>query len=103
MTDYIFKSSWQYLGFIKNGNIFSWNGQYLGWIESGYVWDVSGQFKGEIKEINGHSYILRNMYVLPPLPKTPKGHASDEPLPAVPPQMNITPISSPEIGWVDGF
>ena len=101
MNNFIFKSTGQYLGFIDNENIFSWDGQYLGWIEGGYVWDASGQFRGEVKKIDSVSYILKNMYALPPLPKAPKLN----PLPVVPiptPQVFISAINL-EIGWMDGF
>lgn len=101
MKDFIFKISGQYFGFIDNGNIFTWNGRYVGWLDGGYAWDVSGQFRGEIKKMNGHTYILRNKYALPPLPKEPKSNPL--PIVSVPvPQSPISPIS-PEIGWVDGF
>jgi len=101
MAKYIFKSSGQYFGFIDRGNIFSWNGQYLGWIEGGYVWDIAGQFRGEVKVISGHTYIVKNMYALPPLPKIPQ----QNPLPVISvpaPQSNIPAIAL-DIGCVDGF
>jgi hypothetical protein len=101
MTNYFFKSYGQYLGFIDGENIFSWNGLYLGWIENSYVWDTLGQFRGEVKKIDNHLYILKNVYALPPLPKMPKLN----PLPVIStpaPQANIPPISL-DIGWVDGF
>jgi hypothetical protein len=101
MTGYIFRLSGQYFGFIDSGNVFSWNGRYLGWLESNYVWDASGQFRGELKTISGHLYVVKNMYVLPPLPKAPK----QNPLPVtpiMPPQANVPPVTL-ELGWVDGF
>ena len=101
MPDYIYKSSGQYLGFMDGGNIFSWDGKFLGWVEGGYVWDVSGQFKGQIKQIDGHYYVLKNMYALPPLPKMPKIN----PLPVISipaPQPIIAPITL-DIGWTDGL
>ena len=101
MPEYIFKSSGQYFGFMDNGNIFSWDGQYLGWREGGYIWDVSGQFRGEVKKIDGHCYILKNMYALPPLPKEPKLNAL--PVISIPAPQPSIPQITPEIGWVDGF
>ena len=103
MTNYIFKSSGQYFGFVDkdNGNIFSWDGQYLGWVDGNYVWDTAGQFRGEIKEIAGHFYILKNMYVLPPLPKSPK--LNPLPIISAPTPQSVIPPITLDIGWVDGF
>src|SRR5713226_8588006 len=101
MQDHIYRSSGQYLGFMDSGKIFSWDGKFLGWVEGAYVWDVSGQFKGEIKKINGHYYILKNMYALPPLPKVPK--LNPLPVSSIPaPQSTIAPITL-DIGWIDGL
>lgn len=98
---YFFRSSGQYLGFIIDTTIFSWNGQYLGWIEDEYVWDKQGQFTGELKEIDNHFYILKNSYALPPIPKAPRlNPLSVISVPA--PQANIPPITL-KIGWKDGF
>mgnify|MGYP001559157759 CR=1 FL=1 len=97
---YIYKSIGQYLGFIMGGNLFSRDGIYLGWIEEGYVWDSHGQFKGELKDINDNSYILKNMFAVPPIPKIPK---QTPPLPSLPaPKANIPPIIPPT-GYKDGF
>jgi hypothetical protein len=101
MDEYIFKSSGQYLGFIKNLNVYTWEGKYLGWIENNFVWDPNGQFKGKIMKLNEHNYILKNIYELPPLPKVPKLN----PLPIIKiptPLPNIDPINL-EIGLIDSF
>lgn len=100
MEKFIYKSSGQYFGFLERDNVFSWDGKYLGWVDEDFVWDNLGQFRGELKKIKGKLYILKNMYALPPLPKTRK-----HPIPSVEvptPQAQIDPISI-DIGWTDGF
>jgi|TARA_Y100000310_G_scaffold30045_1_gene28577 hypothetical protein len=100
MTDYIFRSNGNYLGFISNGNLFSRDGEYLGWIENDIVWDSRGNFRGKVTEINNKKYILRNTFVIPPIPKAPKAPPVP-PVPPVPP-ANLTPINPP-IGSKDSF
>ncbi len=102
MTDFIFKSTGIYLGFIlEDGYIFSRDGIYLGWTEeNNYVWDSNGQFRGIIEKINGNNYILRNTYTVPPVPRSPR---VAPPSPSVPsPLANISPIALP-IGYKDAF
>jgi hypothetical protein len=86
---------------MDGGNNFSWDGKSLAWKEGGYVWDVSGQFKGEIKQINGHYYVLKNMYALPPLPKMPK--LNPLPVISIPAPQPIVPPIVLDIGWTDGL
>lgn len=94
---YIFRSNGQYLGFIQNGYLFSRDGIYLGWVEDNHVWDANGQYRGFIKDSR---YILRNLYIVPPVSRAPKA------LPAIPalpvPTANIVAINLP-IGYVDAF
>lgn len=96
--NYIFKSNGQYLGFIYNGYLFSRDGIYLGWTEGKFVWDSAGQFRGILT--NDNRYILKNLYTIPPISRTPRPLPAIPPLPA--PQANIAPILLP-IGAVDAF
>lgn len=102
MNTNIFKSNGIYLGFLRDDNyLFSRDGLYLGWIESGYAWDISGQFRGQLTKIGQNNYVLKNMYAVPPLPKTPKPFPP--PLTSIfDPQSNIPPIVLP-FGLTDGF
>ncbi len=100
MSEYVFRSNGTYLGFISNGSLFSRDGEYLGWVEGKFVWDSSGQFRGEIKEINNNKYILKNIFLIQPIPKVPKVWPVS-PAPPVP-QANIMPITLP-IGSKDAF
>lgn len=97
---FIFKSSGQYLGFISNNNLFSRDGLYLGWVENNNVWGSDGQYRGQLVTINGKTYILKNIYIIPPIPKPPRAIPSIPTLP--PPQANISPIIL-DIGLKDAF
>lgn len=68
----IFRSSGQYLGFIYNDNLFSRDGIYLGWLEGDNVWDSNGSYRGKLVPISGHYYILKNEFVISPIPRIPK-------------------------------
>jgi len=97
---YIYRTSGFNLGFLYNNNIFSRDGQYLGWVEKKYAWDTSGNYRGELTNLNGNIYILKNLYMIEPIPRIPK-------VPPVPPvvpnpPVNIVPIVPP-IGYIDGF
>lgn len=100
MVEYIFKSNGNYLGFLNNGYLFSRDGEYLGWIDSKFVWDSTGQFRGELTEINGKKYILKNIFLIPPIPKIPKFPPVPSILPI--PPINAMPIPLP-IGFKDAF
>lgn len=96
----IFKLNGFYLGFIRNGHLFSRDGLPLGWIEGKFVWDYSGRFRGVVVEANGTSYIVINRFSLPPTQRSPKPIPSPE-IPPVP-QSNISPISMP-VQFSDGY
>ena len=97
---FIYRSNGNYLGFISGSNFFSRDGIYWGWIEGNLVWNHTGRYAGEVKEINGHSYIMKNMYILPPIPKPPKKLPD---IPTIPdPPRNIRAINLP-IGYQDSF
>lgn len=100
MSTFVFKSSGIHLGFIVSAYLFSRDGEYLGWTESGFVWGADGQFRGEVKVINGNTYILRNIYAAPPVPKLPKPTPATPPLPSPPP--NVASVQLP-IGFKDAF
>lgn len=100
VVEYIFKSNGTYFGFIENGYLFSRDGQYLGWIEDKLVWDFNGQFRGEVKDFGGKKYILRNIFMISPLPRIPKLPPLSPLTPT--PQMNIIPITLP-INFKDAF
>ncbi len=97
---YIFLLNGNYLGFISADNIFSRDGEYLGWIENEIVWDKNGIYCGKLNEINGHLYILKESYILSPMPRIPK----IAPIPPIAPlpAANISPIT-PQIGITDGI
>lgn len=96
----IFKTNGVYLGFIHENNIFNRDGIYLGWLENQFAWGSDGQYRGQLKNIGDSSYILRNIYSAPPVPKTPRSIPTPPPIPNPPP--NIAPIS-PDIGLKDAF
>lgn len=95
---YIFKSNGHYLGFISNGYIYSRDGIYMGWVEGGFAWDKHGQFRGYLSEDG--KYILKNVYTIPPVSKSPKPNPSSPVLPT--PPANIVPIVLP-VGVQDAF
>ena len=96
----IFKSNGNYLGFVRENNIFSRDGDFLGWIDNINAWDKSGAYRGELKSISGNSYILKNQYAVPPLPKAAKSVSNNFELPN--PPANIASVEIP-IGYVDAF
>lgn len=100
MTEYIFRSNGNYLGFINNGSLFSRDGEYLGWVEGKFVWGSTGQFCGEVTEINNKKYIIKNMFLIPPIPKIPR----IPPIPSIPPTppINAMPIIL-NMGFKDAF
>jgi len=97
---YIFKSSGQYLGFTSNDNIFSRDGVYLGWLEGENVWDSNGTFRGKLTKVGTNYYILKNEFIITPIPRIPKISPISPVSPI--PQANILPIILP-IGYQDGF
>lgn len=96
----IFRLNGQGLGFVDDGNLFSWQGEYLGWVEGGLVWDKEGHFRGSLAEINGYNYILRNLYIVSPIPRISRIAPPPPSLPS--PQLPIRPIQPP-IGFKDAF
>lgn len=99
-TIYIYKTNGFYLGFIRNGFLFSGQGVYMGWVEGNFVWDSKGRFRGIITEINGHKYIILNRLSISPVARPPKLPQNQEIPPN--PQPNIVRITlSPELS--DGF
>lgn len=98
---YIFRSTGQYLGFILNNSLFDRDSVYLGWIENKRnVWDKNGAYRGMLNDISGRTYVLKNQFMINPIPRIPK----IPPIPPIPPipQQNIMPIILP-IGVQDGF
>jgi len=70
---YIFQSTGEYLGFIKNNYLFSRDNAYLAWIDSNNVWNGnSGDFVGKITEIDGFHYVLIDRFSVRPIPKPTK-------------------------------
>ncbi|KKS30771.1 MAG: hypothetical protein UV60_C0002G0068 [Parcubacteria group bacterium GW2011_GWA2_43_11] len=100
MEKYIFKSTGQYLGFVRNDYVFSRDNLYLGWVEGDIVWDIGGNFRGKLIQLADYWYILRNPFTINPIPKIPKPIPPSSPLPK--PPVNIPAISLP-IGFQDGF
>jgi len=101
---YIFKANGFYFGFIYNDFLYSRDGVYLGWAEGKYIWDRSGQFRGELTTIDQQEenyYILKNMFVVTPIPKTPKFTVTIPQLP--PPKSNLNPSLNLPVGYKDGF
>lgn len=90
---FVFRSNGIYVAFIMNNFLYSRDGAYLGWVEGNYVWDSSGQFRGVLTELNGNKYILRDKFMLLPVPRVPKATPTSVALPA--PVANIAPISLP--------
>ena len=82
---YIYLLNGFYLGFINNGFLYSRDGLCLGWLEGNFVWDLDGKFRGQITEKDGHKYIIRKRFGLPPISRPPKGSLSSVP-PLAPPQ-----------------
>lgn len=100
MIIYFFNTRGFYIGFIENNILFSRDGEYLGWLEGNIVWNSNGQYIGQLVDIGGNKYVLRNMFIISPLPRVPRVMPSPPAPPS--PVSNIAPISSP-IGWEDVF
>ena len=100
MPIYIFTSRGQYLGFIDNNYFYSRDGESLAWVDGINIWDKDGDFRGKITELDGHKYILKNIYEVSPVPKPPK--KIPPPISLVAPASNISPISL-RIGFRDAF
>lgn len=79
-----------YFGFVSNGFLYSRDGICLGWLEGNFVWDLEGRFRGSILERDGHKYILRKRFGLPPISRPPKSPIS--PVSPLAPPENIKPI-----------
>jgi hypothetical protein len=95
---FIFKTTGVYLGFIKDGNLFSRDGEYLGWVEGTHVWDKAGRFRGQLW--NGNKYIISNRFAVAPVPRPPKPVPPSTPLPAPPANIAAVPLPT---GWLDSF
>ena len=99
---FIFKLIGNYIGFIDNNkDIFSRDGIYLGWLEDNNVWGINGEYRGKLMKIGDSYYILRNLYVLPPTPKSPQVTPTVAPIPSPPP--NVAGIVPPAPGMRDAF
>ncbi len=100
--DFIYRLNGNYLGFMRDGLLFSRDGEYLGWLEGQYVWDSSGRFRGIIfsPKNSEHKYVIRDRLSMPASTRTPKPAPSLTPIPDPPP--NIPAISLP-IQWIDAF
>lgn len=98
----IYRSTGQYLGFIRNGRLFSRDGAFLGSTSGNFVWDAKGQYRGTITVFNESNYIVKNMFAIPPYnqPKVEGGNLQLNELPN--PHANINPIVLP-VGYIDGF
>jgi hypothetical protein len=97
---YIFKLSGKYTGFIKDANLYSVDGDYLGWVENEHVWDKNGNYRGKINNIEGHSYILKDSFLVDPSPRPPKSEVP--PAEQLQPQLDIDPVNS-DFNLKDGF
>lgn len=97
---YIYKSTGQPLGFIRNDNLYSPYGVYLGWKEDKYIWDSNGQFRGNLNKIGDQYYILKYLFDLAPIPQSPRRPPNETQLPTIPNFIN--PAVLP-IGYKDGF
>lgn len=102
MSDYIFiyKTNGFYLGFIRNGSLYSRDGIYIGWTDGNFAWDTVGRFRGTITTFKNYKYILMNRLTMPSAPRIPKTPSPPEVPPA--PQDNIAPINLPP-EFRDGF
>ena len=103
MSDiFIYKSTGQYFGFIRNTRIYSRDGLYLGFLSGNFIWDSKGQFRGTLTPAGNHYYIFKNIFSIPPYSQTPKD-APNLLLTELPlPQPNINPIPL-SVGYTDGF
>lgn len=100
---FIFKSSGHYLGFVEAGHVFSRDNVNLGWVngDGSDVWDSrSGEFRGKLREIDGHLYILKDTFLINPVPRPPKRSSPIVKLPN--PPGNISPINLP-LGTKDAY
>ena len=98
---HIYRLSGQYLGFIFNQGVFTWNGTYLGWIDNqSFVWNKDGNFAGKLTQRNERNYILKNTFQISPVAKIPRTAPAPPTLPT--PRSSAPPIQMP-IGWEDAF
>jgi hypothetical protein len=66
----LFAWSGEYVGFVRNGRMFSREGNYFGWIdEDRRVWSSSGAYMGNY--VDG-GYVLRNRLKIAPVNRVPK-------------------------------
>jgi hypothetical protein len=101
MPSYIYHSNGRCLAFLNDKGIFSLSGNYIGWVEDDdTVWDNSGNYRGNLEVINGNKYILKNRFLLNPIPKVPRVPPVSPVLPS--PPAPIAPINL-EFGKADGF
>ena len=73
--EFIYKTTGNYFGFIKEGLLYSRDGEYLGWVEDGkFVWDAKGNFRGFVftPEKREEKFIIRDRFSLSPTTRTPK-------------------------------
>ena len=103
---FIYRSNGQYLGFIRNTNLYSRDGIYLGYLTDNYAWDTLGQYRGALKSLStpsGNKYfIIRNMYGIPPYPQVARS-SENLSINELPSQLSpINPILRP-VGYMDGF
>ncbi|MBI2104548.1 MAG: hypothetical protein HYT90_03055 [Candidatus Omnitrophica bacterium] len=100
---HVYKTNGNYLGFFKEGLLFSRDGDHLGWIEGELVWDLQGRFRGILftpeKEKNIH-YIIRNRLSLEPITRPTKPKVDTIAPPPAP--ENVKPITLP-VQIVDAF
>lgn len=98
----IFRSDGVYIGFVKEGYIYSRDGIYLGWLDGKYAWDRKGFFRGVLTDIdNEKSLILLNKFSIPPTQRISK--EAENIIPPPDPVPNIKPPMQLPIGIIDGF
>ena len=91
------------MGFEESGYIFSRDNVNLGWVngDGTDVWDSrTGEFRGKLVTIGGNTYVLRDTFVVNPVPRSPRQTTPSVRLPD--PPDNIRPISLP-LGTKDGL
>lgn len=102
MDTFIYKSTGEPLGFIRENNLYDIHGKYLGWREGDFIWNSQGQFSGRMYVLNGFNYIIKFLLDLSPLPQPPKlgNNIAVSDIPSI--NAAITPISLPP-AYNDGF
>lgn len=98
---FIFHTDGTYIGYIDENYFFSRDGNYLGWLENdGSVYDKLGKYRGRLSLIGSNYYILKNRFILDPMPKPPINipprHSP------IPPQGAVSAVR-PEFGLEDSF